>query len=89
MYYVSYGTSFIPSNASFRLPWGLQMLPAIFLACCLPVMPRSPRWLASKDRWEEALQSLALLHARGDETDATVLAEIQEIRERVQYVIRP
>ena len=50
-------------------------------------MPRSPRWLASQDRWEEALQMLALLHANGDESSLEVLAEMQEIRERVQYVL--
>lgn len=31
MFYISYGTSFINGVAAFRLPWGLQMLPAIFL----------------------------------------------------------
>lgn len=48
-------------------------------------MPRSPRWLASKDRWEEASQVLANLHARGDELNPLVLAELQEIREKIQY----
>lgn len=85
MYYISYGTSFINSTASFRIPWGVQMVPAIVLLCCLPFMPRSPRWLASKDRWDEALATLAALRAHGDETNAEVIAEMQEIRERVQY----
>ena len=31
MFYISYGTSFINGVAAFRVPWGLQMLPAIFL----------------------------------------------------------
>jgi hypothetical protein len=86
MYFVSYGTSHIDSNASFRLPWGLQMIPALGLLCCLPFMPRSPRWLASKDRWEEALSTLAILRSGGDTDNAEVLAEMQEVRERVQYV---
>jgi len=84
MYYVSYGTSFIQSNASFRVPWGLQMIPAVVLLICVPFMPRSPRWLASKDRWDEALNVLASLRANGDTTNAEVITEIQEIRERVQ-----
>ena len=87
MYYISYGTSFLSSTAVFRIPWGLQMIPAFALIACLPFMPRSPRWLASQDRWEEALQMLALLHANGDESSLEVLAEMQEIRERVQYVL--
>ncbi len=88
MFYISYGTSFISSTASFRLPWALQMVPAAVLLCCLPFMPRSPRWLASKGRWEEALDTLAMLRSRGNEMDAEVVAEMQEIRERIQCVSR-
>lgn len=84
MYFVSYGASYIKSNASFRLPWGLQMIPAIILFCCLPFMPRSPRWLASQDRWEEAASTLAIIRSGGDVENPEVIAETQEIRDRVQ-----
>lgn len=47
-------------------------------------MPRSPRWLASKDRWEEATTVLARLHAGGNERDPLVIAEINQIRDIVQ-----
>lgn len=60
------------------------MVPAVVLLCCLPFMPRSPRWLASQDRWEDALHTLAILRSNGDTMNAEVLVEIQEIRERVQ-----
>ena len=83
MYFVSYGTSFIQNNASFRLPWALQMIPALALLIFLPAMPRSPRWLASKDRWEEATAVLARLHAKGNEIDPFVIAEINQIRETI------
>lgn len=89
MYFVSYGTSFLDSNASFRIPWGLQMIPAFILLGFLPFMPRSPRWLASQDRWEEALSTLAMIRSKGDIQNVEVLAEIQLIRERVQYVASP
>lgn len=85
MYFVSFGTSYIQSTASFRLPWGLQMIPPIILCMATRVMPRSPRWLASKDRWEEAIEVLARLHAHGDQLDPLVLAEIEEIREKIRY----
>jgi hypothetical protein len=42
------------SPAAFRIPWGIQMLPAFILFVGLFFFPRSPRWLASKDRWDEA-----------------------------------
>lgn len=83
IYFLSYGTSFIDSNASFRIPWALQMIPAIVMLSCISFMPRSPRWLASQDRWDEAHTVLASLHAKGDRMDPLVLAELQEIKEKV------
>ncbi|KAK9327299.1 general substrate transporter [Lipomyces starkeyi] len=55
-YFVQYGCSFLDSQAVFRLPWALQTMPAILLFIGLFWLPRSPRWLASKDRWDEVLQ---------------------------------
>ncbi|KAK2783147.1 hypothetical protein FQN53_009336 [Emmonsiellopsis sp. PD_33] len=83
MYYVSYGTSFIKGNASFRLPWGLQMIPGFILLCAIPFIPRSPRWLASNDRWDEAIEILANLHANGNQLDPVIIAEVQEIKEKI------
>lgn len=91
MYYISYGCSFIgvnhhpPSPTAFRLPWGLQMIPAIFLFFALFLLPESPRWLAKKDRWEEAEDVIALVHAKGDKTNAFVISEIQEIKAFCQF----
>ena len=85
MYFVSYGASFINSStATFRLPWGLQMIPAWILLVATIFMPRSPRWLAAKDRWEEATDVLARLHAHGDHMNPLVIAELQEIKEKIQ-----
>jgi hypothetical protein len=54
MFYISYGCSFIKgTTASFRVPWALQMIPAIILFFGMIILPESPRWLATKDRWEE------------------------------------
>lgn len=85
MYYISYGASFLKTNASFRLPWGLQMIPGAILLAFLPFMPRSPRWLASMDRWDEATVVLADLHAKGNQNDPVVIAEIRGIREKIEY----
>ncbi|KIX03801.1 uncharacterized protein Z518_07354 [Rhinocladiella mackenziei CBS 650.93] len=84
MYFVSFGTSYINSTASFRLPWGLQMIPGIVLMIFVPFLPRSPRWLASKDRWDEAIDILAALHARGDRHSPLVLTEVREIKEKIE-----
>lgn len=45
------------------------------------LFPKSPRWLASKDRWEEAIQVLAKLHGNGEVNHPKVLAEYKEIEE--------
>lgn len=72
------------TNAVFRLPWALQMIPAIVLLVFLPMMPRSPRWLATQDRWEEAVEVLARLHAKGDTLDPIVIAQTAEIRDKIE-----
>ncbi len=47
-------------------------------------MPESPRWLISKDRHEEALQTLAKWHANGNDQDLTVQFEYREIGETLR-----
>jgi len=81
MFYISYGCSFIDGPSSFRIPWALQMIPAIILFFGMMVLPESPRWLASKDRWEECEQVLILTHGRGDPNSPWVAREFQEIKE--------
>lgn len=83
MYYLSYGTSFMDGYGSFRVPWALQMVPAIVLLCAIPMMPRSPRWLSSQDRWDEAHDVLARVHGKGNRHDPLVLAQLEEIKEKV------
>ncbi|CAN6636274.1 high-affinity glucose transporter Hxt2p [Trichomonascus vanleenenianus] len=83
LYFIGYGCSFINSTASFRIPWGIQMIPAIVLFFLMPMFPESPRWLAGQGRWEECHEILANVHAKGDRDDSIVLAELLEIREIV------
>ncbi|KAJ5600176.1 High-affinity glucose transporter [Penicillium hetheringtonii] len=69
MFYVSYGSSFLD----------------VFLFFMVFIMPESPRWLAKHDRWEEAHEVLALVHAKGDRNDTFVQTELQEIRDMVEF----
>jgi MFS family permease len=85
MFYISYGSSYIDRVAAFRLPWGLQMLPAIFLFFGLFLLPESPRWLARKDRWEDCHAVLTLVHGRGDPNNAFVQIELQEIKDMCEF----
>ena len=88
-YFIQYGASFTDGGANnpnqgtaaFRIPWGVQIVPATILFAGMFFFPRSPRWLASKDRWEESIEVLAALHGGGDMNHPKVLAQYQEIEE--------
>jgi hypothetical protein len=79
MFFIGYGCSFIPGAASFRTAWGIQFVPCVILMMGIPFLPRSPRWLAKKDRTEEAIDVLANIQANGQKDDPLVLAEWEEI----------
>jgi sugar porter (SP) family MFS transporter len=83
MFYISYGCSYLQGSKAFRIPWGVQMVPAaiLFFACFL--IPRSPRWLARKERWEECENIVALLYANGDRNATIVKTEMEDIRAMV------
>lgn len=85
MYFICYGCSFIDSESSFRIPWGVQMVPAALLGGALFILPESPRWLAKQDRWEESLEVLTLVHGKGDPNSPFVHQEMEEIREVVEF----
>jgi len=84
MYFLSYGCSFIAGPASFRLAWGLQAVPAVFLLVALIPFPFSPRWLAAKGRYDEALQVIADIHGRGDKTLPKVEAEFNDVKQAAE-----
>ncbi|KKA22133.1 Uncharacterized protein T310_3817 [Rasamsonia emersonii CBS 393.64] len=83
-FYITYGTRYIDSDWSWRLPFLLQMVPAIFLGVGIPWLPYSPRWLASKGRDDEALQVLSKVR-KLPESDERVIQEWIEIRSEVAF----
>ena len=48
-------------------------------------LPESPRWLASRDRHEEALKVLARLHSKGNVHEPYVQAELKEIVAKIAF----
>lgn len=85
MYYISYGCSFLDGPKAFRVPWALQMIPAIILFFGLIFLPESPRWLARHDRWEETQSVLTLVHGKGDPNSPFVKLELDEIRQAIEF----
>ncbi|KAK5118080.1 hypothetical protein LTR62_004126 [Meristemomyces frigidus] len=56
--WLTLGTYFINSDAQWRVPFALQLVPAMVLCSLLFIVPESPRWLLMKDRHEDALEAL-------------------------------
>ncbi|KAI0142225.1 high-affinity glucose transporter [Xylariaceae sp. FL1272] len=80
MFFLCYGSSFLKGPTAFRLPWGLQIIPAALLFLGLCVLPESPRWLAKNDRWDEMKRVLTLVHGKGNPNVPIVTEEAAEIQ---------
>ncbi|KAF9894759.1 hypothetical protein FE257_006649 [Aspergillus nanangensis] len=83
-YWLDYGVALrvAPSTKQWRIPVAVQLIPGGLMLMGLFFLKESPRWLTSKGRHEEALQSLAYIrneHA----TSESVQTEIAEIRASV------
>ncbi|ORX72493.1 general substrate transporter [Linderina pennispora] len=84
-FWIDYGCHFIKSNASWRVPIAIQMVPAVILFIGMIFIPYSPRWLVDNDRFDEARKCLARLRAGGDENDPAVIEDYTEL---AKYPIR-
>ncbi|KAF2144680.1 uncharacterized protein K452DRAFT_266697 [Aplosporella prunicola CBS 121167] len=83
-YWITYGTRFISSEWSWRLPFLLQIVPGLVLGVGILFLPFSPRWLASKGRDEDSLKNLAKLRQL-PASDSRVLQEWYDIRAEVAF----
>lgn len=75
---VNLGTEQIPNDASWRIPIGLQFVVPIILIALWWQVPESPRWLISRDRFEDAYESLRRL--RSGKPEDGLKREFAEIR---------
>ncbi|KND91049.1 putative glucose transporter rco-3 [Tolypocladium ophioglossoides CBS 100239] len=77
-------TSNITNSSAYRIPLGLQIIPALILTAGLLVLPETPRFLVKKGRKEAAGLSLSRLR-RLDITHPALVEELQEIIAIHQY----
>ena len=83
-FWITYGTRYMSGEWAWRLPFLLQMVPSTVLGIGILFFPFSPRWLASKGRDSEALQSLGTLRQL-PVTDHRVQQEWFDIRAEVAF----
>jgi sugar porter (SP) family MFS transporter len=88
-FWIDYGTNFIgltatsQSEAAWRIPLALQIVPALILGVGVVFMPYSPRWLINQGRDEEALRVLS----RARQLDASSdLVQIEYLEIKAEYL---
>ena len=82
-FYMTYGTQYIKSDWSFRLPFLIQIFPGLLAGVIVLIMPFSPRWLVLKGRDQEALITISKLRGLPT-TDPRVQAEWVGIQAEIQ-----
>ncbi|KAI9734018.1 MAG: hypothetical protein M1834_002675 [Cirrosporium novae-zelandiae] len=84
-FWVNYGSLLHLHGAStYIVPLVMQALPAIFLFFGMLICNESPRWLAKKDRWDDAQRTLARVRAL-PLTHPYVQMELQEISAQLEH----
>ncbi|KAL4942383.1 hypothetical protein BDV06DRAFT_164271 [Aspergillus oleicola] len=81
---VCYGTSYINSNWSWRVPFIGQCFASIIVIISVWFIPESPRWLISQSRDEEAIAILAKYHGNGDVNSRLVRLEVEETKDGIR-----
>ncbi|KKY25055.1 putative hexose carrier protein [Phaeomoniella chlamydospora] len=61
-YWLDYGASYGPDDLTWRFPIAFQILFGIIIVIGMAKLPESPRWLLSKERYEEGEAVIAALN---------------------------
>ncbi|KAK1141063.1 hypothetical protein N8T08_009636 [Aspergillus melleus] len=78
-YWMDYGTSYTESSLQWRFPLAFQAVFAVCLVLQVIGLPETPRWLASRDRFEEAREVIAAIEDKPVH-DPSVSATVVDIR---------
>ncbi|KAK3711692.1 hypothetical protein LTR37_009469 [Vermiconidia calcicola] len=84
-FWINYGCSLnVTGDAIYVIPLCMQGLPAVLLFFSMFFCNESPRWLARKDRWDEASKILSTVRAL-PASDPYVANELQEIHDQLEH----
>ncbi|KAH8896870.1 putative hexose transport-related protein [Thozetella sp. PMI_491] len=81
---VVYGSAKSNTEAAFRLPLGLQLIPPFFIMIGVLLIPESPRWLTMWGKKDQAAAILAKYHGGGDPNHPVVQLELREFEESIE-----
>jgi len=70
-----------------RIPYIIQLVPAVYMLTALQFVPESPRFLLAHGRDEEAKAFLVKYHGNGDPDDELVNFEFQEMKGTIKLEI--
>ncbi|CDK29386.1 unnamed protein product [Kuraishia capsulata CBS 1993] len=71
------------TNNQWRVPLGIQLIPAGILGSLIFFFPESPRWLIEKGRYDEGHATLARLMSGGDLDAPVVQVELNDIKNAI------
>ncbi|KAK5163455.1 uncharacterized protein LTR77_010637 [Saxophila tyrrhenica] len=75
---ISYGTQRLSTDAAWQIPIGLQLVMPGLIFVLLPILPESPRWLLSQDRYDDAAKNMRKLRKKA--TEEEVSFELESLR---------
>ncbi|KAH6695665.1 general substrate transporter [Plectosphaerella plurivora] len=82
--WATFGTRNYENSWSWRIPSLLQILLPVLTLPGLLMIPESPRFLCSKERYNEARDFLVKYHAEGDESSPLPAFELAEMTETIR-----
>ena len=82
--WTNFGCSYITTSWQWRIPYIIQIIPALYILIAVQFVPETPRFMISKGKHEEAFKFLVDYHGNGDATDPLVLYEFEEIQRTIK-----